>query len=205
MIDVPGSRISLTRALEMSYGFLLGPFIGPLTSFVGALVGNTLSGGTSFLYTPLALISTFIAAVLARNNFFGIRGWMIGAIVDLVLIMGWYITPVGYSIPYYPIPHLIGLLVMVLLGNKIHEYLNSKDRRKLILGALLASYPSTMAGHMAGNLIFIQTVNPSAAYFISLLPISIIERLTITAISTALAAPLLLMTREVFPDLFEKK
>jgi hypothetical protein len=183
----------------MGYGFLLGPLIGPITAFIGALVGVALSGGTSFLYTPLALVSTFVAALLARNRFFGFRGWVVGAIMELILIGGWYFTPVGYSIPYYPIPHIIGLLIVVSFGTKINGYLNSQDRRKLILGALLASYPSTMAGHMAGNLIFIQTVNPAPAYSMTLLPISLIERLTITAISVVITTPLLLTTRAIFP------
>ena len=204
MIGVPGSKIDLTRALEMSFGFLLGPFVGPLTSFLGAFVGKTITGGgTSLLFTPLALISTFTAACLARDKVLNVKGWILGALIIIVMIMGWYVTPVGFSILYYPLPHIISLCIVLIFRGRIQEYLNSKQRSKIVVGALLASYPSTMAGHMAGNIIFIVFFNPTAAFFVSLLPISIIERLTITALSTFIAAPILLATREIFPDLFK--
>jgi len=58
-----------------------------------------------------------------------------------------------------------------------------------------------MAGHMLGNLIFIQMFGPDPLFFASVLPIAIIERLVLTAIGAAIAAPLLLMVRQLYPEL----
>ena len=59
----------------------------------------------------------------------------------------------------------------------------------------------TMAGNMLGNLIFIQMFGPDTLFFASVLPIAIIERLVLTAIGTALSALLLIMVRQLYPEL----
>jgi hypothetical protein len=101
---------------------------------------------------------------------------------------------------YYPIPHLIGLGIILLFRGRITEYLHSEDKKRLALGVLLCAYPSTMAGHMLGNLIFIQLFNPNALLFITLLPVSIIERVTLTAIATIIGAPLVIVMRNLFSE-----
>lgn len=203
MIGVPGSRIDLARSLEMGYGFVLGPLLGPSTSFLGALVGKTLTGGgVGLFFTPLALVSSFVAACLRRRKVFNQEGWALAASVSGLLILGWYLTPTGRAIPFYPVLHFMGLGIILVLRGRLADYLDSGERLRLTMGVALASFPSTMAGHMLGNLIFIQLFGPGPVFFVSVLPVSAIERLVLTAIATAIATPLIVVIRELYPEIY---
>jgi hypothetical protein len=202
LLGMPGSRIDIVRSLEMGYGFILGPVYGPITAFIGALVGKTLTGGGFGLYfTPLAPVAAFVAASLGRYEVFGVKGWMISAAITLVLISGWYVTPIGRSAPYYPMLHLAGLAVILLFRGKLADYINSEDRRRLSFGVAMASYSSTMAGHMLGNLIFISLVETSPLFFVGILPMTAAERLVLTTLSTVIMTPLIPLVKEAFPEL----
>ena len=202
MIGVPGSKIDLARALEMGFGFALGPYLSPPTAFLGALVGKTLSGGgVGLFFTPLALVSSLVAACLSRRQVKGVDGWKIAAAVLTILILGWYATPTGRAVPFVPVIHVSGLGIILAFRGKLAEYLGGDDKSRLTLGAVLSSYPSTMAGHMLGSLIFIQMFGPDPLFFVSVLPIALVERLILTAIGTAIAVPLLIVVRQLYPEL----
>lgn len=202
MVGVPSSKIDLARALEMGFGFALGPYLGPPTAFLGALVGKTLGGGgVGLFFTPLAFVSSLVAACLSRRQVRGVDGWKIAASVLALLILGWYATPTGRAVPFVPVIHFAGLGIILAFRGKLAEYLGGDDKRRLTLGAALSCYPSTMAGHMLGSLIFIQMFDPDPLFFASLLPIALIERLVLTAIGATIAAPLLLMVRQLYPEL----
>ena len=204
MIGVPGSRIDLTRSLEMGYGFILGPVLGPATSFLGAITGKTMTGGgVGVFFTPLALVSSFVASCLGRRKVFNVRGWVLSAGVSASLILGWYATPTGRSIPLYPVIHLAALGVILSFRERLVDYLSSEDRGKLTLGAALASFPSTMAGHMLGNLIFIWLFKPEPLFFMTVLPVSAIERGVLTAMATLFSVPLIIAVRSLYPELLD--
>lgn len=199
VIGVSGSKIDFTRSLEISYGLILGPALGPFSAFLGAVIGKALTGGSLF-FTPLAIVSAFMTAALNRDHILKLRGWLLSTIPLAGLIICWYLTPIGREALYYPIPHLIGLCIILLFRGKITDYLHSQDKKRLVLGVLLSAYPSTMAGHMLGNLIFMQLSNTNALFFIALLPISIIERVTLTAIATVVGVPLIIVMRNLYPE-----
>ena len=202
MIGVPSSKIDLARALEMGFGFALGPYLGPPTAFLGALVGKTMSGGgVGLFFTPLALVSSLVAACLSRKQVKGIDGWKIAAAVMALLLLGWYATPTGRAVPFVSVIHLAGLGIILVFRGKLAEYLGGDDRRLLTLGAALSCYPSTMAGQISGSLIYIQMFGPDPLFFVSVLPISLVERLILTAIGTAIAVPLLIVVRQLYPEL----
>jgi hypothetical protein len=201
MIGVPGSKIDIARSLEMGYGFVLGPFLGPLTSFLGAVIGKTLSGGgVGLFFTPLAIVSSFIAACLSRNRVYGLHGWKIASLVLGLLIMGWYLTPTGRAIPLYPVLHFGALGVILIFRDKLVENIRSENKMQLIKGVSLASFSSTVAGHMLGNLIFILLFTPNPLFFQTVFPISVIERLVLTAIGTIIAVPLIITIRQLYPE-----
>ncbi|MEM4644452.1 MAG: hypothetical protein QW748_03625 [Candidatus Methanomethylicaceae archaeon] len=196
VIGVPGSDIRLTRSLEMGYGVALGPALGPLAAFVGAVVSRAITGGgTAILFTPLALVSSFMAATMAKRSVFGIRGWINSSLVMAAILLVWYATPVGQSIPIYSVPHLIGLGLILVLRDRIADLLNSEDKGRLFLGMLISSYPSTMAGQMLGNLIFLALFNPTPGFFMAVLPVTLVERSIITLLGAVVGVPLLLTIR----------
>jgi len=201
MIGVPGSRIDVVRSLEPAYGLILGPILGSLTAFLGAMIGKMMTGGSAVPFTPLALLSAFVAASLGRRTIFRIKGWIVAASVLALLIAAWYVTPAGSIFLYYPFMHLIGVAIILLFRGRIANYAESRNKAKLSLGVLLCSFPATMAGHMLGNLIFYYLYNPSPFFFISILPITVFERITLTVLSTLIATPLIVLVRSVFPEL----
>ena len=202
VLGLPGTKIDITRSLEMGYGFLLGPIYGPMAAFLGAIVGKLLTGGGFGMYfTPLALVSSFTSATLIRDRFLNVKGWIWSASVLTLLIFGWYLLPAGRAMPAYPVLHFVALGIILVLRGRLTEFLRSEDRRILALGVTLGSYVSTMAGHMLGNLIFDVLVSPPPASYMALLPLVTVERVAITVISTLLATPLIIVLREMYPEL----
>ena len=201
MVGAPGT-IDATRSLEVGYGIILGPVYGPITAFLGAIIGKTLKGGGfGIFFTPLAPVSAFIAAVLSRPKFGRTRGWFYAAAISVLLILGWYFTPTGRTVYYFPIWHFLGLVIILLLRSKFVEYLNSEDKRQLTIGVALCSYSATMGGHMLGNLIFIFLTNAPTEIFVGLFFVTPLERITITVLSTVIMTPVIYMVRRVYPEL----
>lgn len=199
MVGVPGSRIDLVRALEIGYGLVLGPVYGPITAFLGALVGKTLIGGGVGLYfTPLAPVTAYVAANIRTEN-----GWKRSAAVLTALILAWYVSPLGRIAYLAPILHVSGLIILILLGDRVRVLLNSDKRPRLYLGVLLTGYPSTLAGHITGNIIYLNLFKPAPEFFHVLLPVSTAERLVITVIATIIGVPLVLAVRTFYPELLE--
>jgi len=204
MLGVSGSKIDIVRAIEMSYGLILGPVLGPITAFLGAVVGKTLTGSSFGMYfTPLAFVSSFVAACLMKEKVFGLAGWIPAAGVSGIMIIGFYVSSLGMAIPAYPIFHIIGLGVILFFRERLYEYLQSDDRKKLAIGVALSSYSATMAGHMLGNLIFTLLVGGDPLFYMTILPVTIAERLFITALSAILGVPLILVIRSTYPNLLK--
>ncbi|MGQ9759289.1 MAG: hypothetical protein ACUVQ5_01780 [Candidatus Methanomethylicaceae archaeon] len=193
VIGMPGTDIKLTRSLEMVYGITLGPALGPLSAFLGGFVGRAVTGGGSAIFfTPLAFVSSFMAAAMAKKEIIKMKGWLVSTALLGGIILVWYATPAGQSIPLYATPHIIGLGIILILRGRITELLHSGSRRRLFVGILLSGYPSTMAGQMLGNLIFLALFNPVPAFFMTVLPITIVERVIITLVAGIVGVPLLL-------------
>jgi len=210
MVGATGT-IDLVRALEMGYGILLGPVYGPMAAFLGALIGKILSGGGFGMFMiPLAPVSAFVAAALSRPKVFKLRGWMYPVAIISVLCLGWYLTPTGRAVYYFPVWHLIGLGIVLIFRGKMADLLQSENKRHLTLGIALSSYTATMAGHMLGNLIFI-ALGPSVlglpspvltSIFAGLFWVTPIERITITVLSTLIMGPIIIVARSMYPELF---
>jgi hypothetical protein len=203
MIGVPGRNITTARSLEMGYGFILGPTLGPLAAFLGDVTGKLLIQPANTPFALLAPVSAFVAAAVSRRTVFRMRGWVLAAAVSTIFILGWYITPVGREAFYYPLPHLVGLGILFVGRGTLAKYVNSVDKKKVTVGVAFCSFSSTMTGHMAGNLLFMAFFPGIATpiYFLSTLPVAVVERITITFIGELIAAPLIFTMRVVFPDL----
>jgi uncharacterized membrane protein len=107
---------------------------------------------------------------------------------------------------YFPLP-------MFLIGGIIIVYsLFGAGKSSFVLAVSLASYCGIIADHMLGNLAFINSINlfvplseiPSIpALFMSLIPVSTVERLLLTVIGTTLGVGLILALRRT--NLFPRK
>ena len=138
----------------------------------------------------------------------------------------WYISPPGLLVPYYPILHLSALALALILRDKISKFINGDSKGKFVLGVTVASFNGVMANHMTGNLIFIASVNwfiqlkgiksalvnlgfqwlksglpkvdPTGlgTIFALFFPVTVIERLVITAIASLICVNILYVLRK---------
>ena len=201
MIGAEGSTIDLVRILEIGYGLALGPIHGSIAAFIGAVVGKMLTGGgLGLFFTPLAAVSAFVAAMIGRYNG---RYWWVAAGVEAVFIAGWYVFETGRIVWYYPAMHVAGLVALLVLRSRISDWIDSEDRRRMSLGVFICSFASTVAGHMLGGLIFIVLLAPEPTLFITLMVVSIIERIGISFGATAFATSLLITIRKIYPELLD--
>ena len=201
MIGADGSTIDLVRMLEIGYGLVLGPVYGPLAAFIGAVVGKIIKGGgLAMFFTPLAAVTAFEAAMIGRDN--GKR-WWVAAIVEAVLIAGWYVFEIGRVVWYFPVMHVAALLTLLVLRGRISAWINSEDRKQMSLGVFLCSFISTVAGHMLGNLIFIVLLAPASSMFVAILVVSLFERIGISIGATIFATSLLIAVRKMYPELLD--
>ena len=201
MIGAGGSTIDLVRMLEIGYGLVLGPVYGPVAAFLGAFVGKLVKGGGfGLFFTPLAAISSFIAAMLGRGDK---KGWTIAAGTLGLLTAGWYVFDTGRAVPYYPLLQFVGLAMILLFREKIGKMIKSEDRSEIMKGVLLCSFPATITGHMLGGLLFIVLLNPPASLFVGILPISTLERVGISIGATLFGTSLILAVRKIYPELLD--
>jgi hypothetical protein len=179
---------------------VLSPVYGPITAFLGAIVGKTLTeGGVGLFFTPLAHVTAFVASTLSRPRL----GWRPSALAITLLITGWYLTPVGRAAYAVPVLHLAGLLVVLAFRGRIGEMIGSSDRRTMSMGLLPCSFPSTLAGHLLSNIIFAVMFSPSAEFFTAVLPISAVERAVISVLATLFEVSLVTAVRLVYPTLMD--
>lgn len=216
LIGVEGGHIEFTACLYPFMGIVLGPWVGMVAVLLGNFIVWLIPTATVFglLMIPAGAIAALVSGFLSRKD--GISNWKSAAVVLAILDILWYLTPVGFEAPFFPILHWIALALILVFRNKIEEYMESPSSKKLTLGVALSSFIATMAEHMTGNLIFIYAVGlvvpltalrdalkalgmlvklgpinlPQellATIFMAILPVMTIERIAITAIATIVA------------------
>ncbi|MEM2546940.1 MAG: hypothetical protein QXM37_04855 [Candidatus Bathyarchaeia archaeon] len=124
IIGASGSSISFDASLAPIYGVIVGPYLGFLAAVIGGLAAaeNLFTILTSFCTG----ISAFVAGMLTTKKVGKtIHGWIFSAAAIAILLVGWYSTDIGRAAPFYPIPHIAGLLMVLItrgwVANKIVE------------------------------------------------------------------------------------
>lgn len=201
MIGADGSSIDPVRMLEIGYGLVLGPVYGPVTAFLGAVIGKLMKGGGfGLFFTPLAAVSAFIAAMLGRGDH---KGWTTAAGMLGLLTAGWYVFDTGRAVPYFPLLQFAGLAMILLFRDRIGKMIKSEDKAEVTKGVLLCSFPATITGHMLGGLLFIVLLDPASSLFVGILPIATLERVGISIGATLFGTSLILAVRRIYPELLE--
>ncbi|MEJ5292068.1 MAG: hypothetical protein WHS82_00555 [Candidatus Methanosuratincola sp.] len=197
VIGAPGSEIDLARSLEPIYGIIMGPYFGPLSAFLGAVLGKIVSGESAgLLFTPLALVSTLSAALIYKDRVARIPGWAISGAILTAMVIAWSFTQQAQNAPYFAVPHIAATAIAFGLGGRLSRFLRG-SKIELLAGLFLVSYISTMTGNMLGNLIFVAVYSPSPYFFVPMLAITLPERLLISLASTIIGAPLTIAARKL--------
>jgi len=152
--------------------------------------------------------------------------WKFAVIAYAVLMGLWYLTPPGREILYYPFLHWTAFALILVFREKIHSFLSTNSNPKKALGVTMCSFSGIMANSMIGNLIYIGTIgslvslkaikdtlksiglvwlksglpsapeDPLSAIFAIYLPITVVERLLMTAFTVYLAYGLIFALRK---------
>jgi uncharacterized membrane protein len=187
IVGASGSRISFDATLAPIYGIIIGPYLG----FLAALIGGLVAAGSLFtiLTSFCTGISAFVAGMLVTRrtgNNKVMQGWMFSAIALALLIVGWYSTEVGRQASFYPIPHLVGLLIILAargwIANKI------EGERK---GKALSPMKGVNSEHIIGGAVAIML--GTTCYFTYLDLTKVVEGLSVTGILSFLAYSLLVI------------
>lgn len=201
-------KIDLAASIAPLFGIMLGPWKGLLAALIGVFLAWLLPPGSpsfhALLFLPAPVLSSLVAGLMSSRRM-KVPGWMIASCILGVLVIGWYITWVGQKAPLYPIPHIIALILVLVLGkwsSQVLELGGGKEVSiiKRSIAIPLVSYCGLMTDHMYGNLTFIafaelfmplKYIPGLPTIFMMVLPISVTERLFMTAIVSLIGIPLL--------------
>lgn len=224
VIGVPTASIDPSAILGPIYGLCFGPFVGGLGAFLGALLAWMTPPGTpqpfGLLTTISPAASAFAVGMLTRRKVdlggVAASGWVFAAVAIGLPTLAWYTTRVGVRAPFYPIIHLVGLGVVLVLRGHLTGLFESADRKKLTIFAALASYVGIVTDHMLGNLAFIVSIdifiplNTVEKYFLKpmglpdvpslfmyMMPVSVVERSIMIVAATVIGVGLLVALRSI--------
>jgi hypothetical protein len=133
IVGVPEAGITFDAAIAPLYGMIIGPYLG----FAAALIGGLVTAGS-----PFSILTSFAPAISAMTAGFltyervservRIPGWVISAALMGVLIVGWYLTPIGAQAPLYPLLHFSGFLAIIITRKWVAKSFNKIEFNKRI-------------------------------------------------------------------------
>lgn len=236
-IPVIGGKGNIEPSLVLGplFGFVLGPYLGFIAAFLGAFIALVLPpgfagdmGGLLMPFTPA--ISAFVAGCITSESLASkkIKGWMIGALTLFVLIVCWFLYFLGpWNFSYgpisennmayiisYPVLHITGLMIPLILRGKLVEFFGVIQRGKFSIPVALICWSSMLSNHMLGNLIFVTARWPVTLpnimpdlpkVFIISIPPVLLERLTFTIVAAFISVGLIpvLKAGKLIPRMLE--
>jgi hypothetical protein len=200
-----GGEIAPEASLGPVYGIILGPVIGPLSTLIGVLgaifIPNPFTGkvGTSpfgLLTIPSPVLGSIVAGLLIKKSK---KRLITSIVIFIVLLILWFLSPVGLSLYYLVIPHIIALFLAIALNIFMKEDYHKLNYKKFILATSILIFLGVMVDHIWGSTIFAYTaeiffglsLKKVLAAFIAITFIFIIERLFMTFVGIILAIALI--------------
>jgi hypothetical protein len=190
IIGLPGQAITAAAFIAPILGILLGPYIGTLSAFLGGTIGFFLG---SLSYQSLA--SGTAAAFCAGTIRTGKRA--IAALVYLLLLLLFAFYPAVGPAWIFPLEtwfQVVGLLILISpLQSAAQRRLDSDNNKKLLFGFFPTCLASTLAGQIAGSIVFeMLATDPKVVIgsWLTLTALYPIERTIIALAATFIGAPL---------------
>jgi len=158
-LGIPTGKIEFSVPLYPLAGILLGPWIGALAVTIGNFIAWLIPKSTvmGFLFIPAGAFAALCTGFLVRRTKWA--NWKSAAVLLIVLIALWYVTPIGFEAPLYPFfLHVPALILILIFRGKVSEFVNSASKRVVTLGVGIASFVGVMADHMWGGVMFVTAV-----------------------------------------------
>lgn len=151
IIGLPGQAITAAAIIAPIVGMLLGPYIGTVSAFLGGIIGFFL-GSLSYQSFASGIAAAFCAGMIRQGK----RAIAALIYVSLLLLFAFY-PAVGpaWVFPLETWFQIVGLLILVSPLQPITQrFLDSDNNTRLMVGFFLTCLVSTLAGQIAGSLIF---------------------------------------------------
>ena len=151
IVGLPGQAITAASIMAPIIGMLLGPYIGTLSAFLGGTIGFFL-GSLSYSSFASGIATAFCAGMIRTGK------RTVAALVYLTLLLLFAFYPVIGPAWVFPLEtwfQVIGLIILVSPLQAIaKKLLDSKNSARLVYGFFLTCLVSTLAGQIAGSLVF---------------------------------------------------
>jgi hypothetical protein len=151
IIGLTGQAITAAAIIAPIIGMLLGPYIGTLSALLGGTIGFFL-GSLSYSSFASGIATAFCAGMITTGK------RTIAAVVYLTLLLLFVFYPVIGPAWVFPLEtwfQIIGLIILVSpLQSIAKKFLESKNSARLVYGFFLTCLVSTLAGQIAGSLVF---------------------------------------------------
>jgi hypothetical protein len=201
LIGFFGKTITAAIILAPIIGIILGPYVGSLSAFLGGTIGFAFSP----FFTLPSLVSGVTISLCAALLYSGKRKHCIAIYLLLLLTFGFYL-PIGpaWLYPQMMWFQMVGLAILVSpLQSTAIRHLKSGNIAKAFYALLVTFLTSTLAGQIAGSLVFeatfwpllIPTIEGWKANWMLLTFIYPLERITLAVLSMLIGAPLLKVLR----------
>ena len=201
LISFFGKTITAATILAPIIGIILGPYLGPLSAFLGGTIGL---GFSSFFSLP-SLAAGIITSLCASLLYSGKRTHCAFIYLLFLLAFGFYM-PIGpaWLYPQMMWFQIVGFMILISpLQSMAIKHLKSGSVAKFLFSFVITSLTSTLAGQIAGSLVFeatfwpliIPTVEGWKATWILLTFVYPLERTTLAVFSALIGAPLFRVLR----------
>ncbi len=201
LISFFGKTITASTILAPIIGIILGPYLGPLSAFLGGTIGL----GLSPFFSPPSLAAGVITSLCASLLYSGKRTHCAIIYLLFLLAFGFYM-PIGpaWLFPQMMWFQIVGFIILISpVQSTAIKHLKSGSVTKFLFSFVLTSLTSTLAGQIAGSLVFeatfwpliIPTVEGWKATWMVLTFVYPLERTTLAVFSALVGAPLFRVLR----------
>jgi len=184
-----GGTMSVSNVLLPLAGIFFGPWAGALAAAIGGFIGQLLAPATAIFGIwsfTIGTLTALIAGFLADNK-------RIPAIaLAILVIILWFLHPLGRAVPEELIYMGIGLAATVVASIIGTKFLLSKSTAKKGAAVLLIAFAAIVVSALYGNCLALLMYQLPREAWIAVLFISPIERLIFAIAAMIIGVPLLI-------------
>ncbi len=189
--------INSSAFVEPVIGVVLGPYVGSLSVLIGRSIAHILVPSSPLgPFSPIpGVVTAFSAGMVSRGKWYVSALLLFGLIATFLAYSPNHIAPV---FPYYIWLHLIAGAVLVLSSRVklICPPFHGMRAERLLTGLVMTFFPSTMAGQLAGTLVWEFLIGEAVtgvwkAFGMTIMLAFPVERTLITIIACFLGATLI--------------
>ena len=180
--------------------------LGPWAGFIAALIGSTL--GRALLPSPLWMFGIIAEPLSVMSAGFLTRGkWQPVIAVYAVMLAAYFISPLGQTLPFWPMLDTIAAVCLVYPAAKLSKNLFSENVNLLPASLIIVSFITVAADGLTRVFLFIPAglyssvlgLSPAAAAvaFVGGGVDSFIEDAFVVSIALVVGVPILLALRKV--------